>query len=71
MNIFNTMERTLQVGSPKTGVGGGSGGKKIKWSRGFREPVDAALHIGTPRPTISPSLIVPDSKEMRSFFQAY
>ncbi|MCR4333483.1 MAG: hypothetical protein NUV60_00460 [Patescibacteria group bacterium] len=45
MKIFDTMERTLQVGTPKERLGIPV---RLVWPAEFRSPVDAALHVGTP-----------------------
>lgn len=64
MHFMSVMEHTLQAGTPE-------GGQQYKndaphvWPREFRDPVDAALHLGTPCPPQSKStkpmpLIRPD-----------
>ncbi len=61
MNIMGTMERTLHVGTDKETnvvakkVSGNTGGLRT----GFWRSVDAALHIGTPKPSLHPVETLP------------
>lgn len=49
MDIMSSMEFALCVGTQKAST---FVSKRIpRWSAAFRTPVDAALHVGTPKPT--------------------
>ncbi len=48
MNFFSSMEYALCVGTPKSPPGPAKTGNFV-WPKEFRDPVDAALHLSTPR----------------------
>ena len=54
MDLMDSMKFALQVGTAKTVV------KTLRkvptWPDEFRRPVDAALHLGTPRPSYGPPI---------------
>lgn len=59
MNIMNDMERTLQEGTPKASQVPANT-KDSSWPREFREPVDAALHLGTSKASVGPFRPLPE-----------
>ena len=48
MKLMDTMEKTLQAG-PR--LAPASISKPSEWPAEFKDPVDAALHVGTPPPS--------------------
>lgn len=54
MNLMKSMEYALCVGTPKASATPVSK-RKPRWPAEFRRPVDAALHLGTPRPSHGPA----------------
>lgn len=48
-NFLSSMEHALCVGTPK--ASSVPIPKKRYWPAEFRRPVDAALHVGTPKPS--------------------
>lgn len=62
MDITSTMERTLQTGTLKTSAQVSE--TASNWPDEFRRPVDAALHLGTPKPSLHPVETLPISGPM-------
>ena len=50
MNMMSTMEHTLHTGPTKVAPSGKP--RKMRWPADFRRPVEAALHLGTPKPLV-------------------
>ncbi len=52
MDIMSSMKYALQAGTPKAST---QASKKVsRWPAEFRRPVDVALHLGTPKPSLGP-----------------